>query len=61
MTDQPPDPVRATVAIDLSPTGSGTRMRMSQTTPDFPDAARDALIAGWQTFFDEIESIVADV
>jgi uncharacterized protein YndB with AHSA1/START domain len=58
MTDQPTDPARATVAIDLSPTGSGTRMRMSQTTPDFPDAAREALLAGWQSFFDEIESIV---
>lgn len=50
ITDQPADDARAAVAIDLTPSGTGTRLRMTQETPGFTTEQQEGLIAGWQGF-----------
>jgi uncharacterized protein YndB with AHSA1/START domain len=57
MTDQPGQPARLTVTVELSPTATGTRMHMTQQAPGFTDEQRQATIAGWQTFFDVLQDI----
>jgi uncharacterized protein YndB with AHSA1/START domain len=49
-----------TVTWTLTPTGSGTHLRMEQTgfSPDFPQAYLGAQ-AGWRRFFDSLETVLA--
>lgn len=57
ITDQPNDDGRALLTIDLAPTATGTRMRMTQETPGFTTEQQEATIAGWQTFLDVLTEI----
>jgi uncharacterized protein YndB with AHSA1/START domain len=57
MTDQPSQPTRLAITVDLSPTASGTHLHMTQQAPDFTEEQRKATIAGWQTFFDVLQEI----
>ena len=57
MTDRPADPQRLAITVELSPTADGTHMHMTQTAPTFTRQQREATIAGWQTFFDELAAI----
>ncbi len=58
MTDQPAEPARLAITVELSPAGEGTHMRMTQAAPDFTPEQREATIAGWQTFFDVMADVV---
>jgi len=57
LTDRPDEPERAAVTVDLAPTAAGTHLHMTQTAPDFTVEQREATIAGWQTFFDELAAV----
>jgi uncharacterized protein YndB with AHSA1/START domain len=57
LTDNPASPERAAVTVDLEATDTGTLMRMTQETPGFPTAQREATLAGWQTFMDALTTV----
>ncbi len=59
LTDQPTEPERLAVTAELAPTAAGTHMHMTQAAPGFSTEQREATIAGWQTFFDEM-AVVAE-
>lgn len=56
ITDNPQSADRAVISVVLSSTGDGTRMRFTQETPGFAPEQREATIAGWQSFFDELSA-----
>ncbi|XAS67558.1 SRPBCC domain-containing protein [Micrococcaceae bacterium Sec5.7] len=57
MTDNPSSAQRAEVVVELSPTPTGTHMRMTQETPGFTTEMRQGTLAGWQTFMDVLTTI----
>lgn len=57
MTDRPADPNRAELVVELAATPGGTRMRFTQETPGFSPEQQAQVLAGWQTFIDELERI----
>ena len=57
ITDQPADPVRAVIVVELSAIGAATRLRFTQQTPGFTAEQQQAVLAGWQSFIDELEQI----
>ena len=57
LTDRPADPARATVVVELTAIADGTRMHFSQETPGFTPEQQAGVLAGWQTFVDEIERL----
>lgn len=57
LTDRPADPARATVVVELTAIADGTRMHFSQETPGFTPEQQAGVLAGWQTFGDEIERL----
>jgi uncharacterized protein YndB with AHSA1/START domain len=57
LTDNPAEPQRAEVVVELTPTEAGTRMRMTQETPGFTEEMRQGTLAGWQTFMDALGRI----
>ncbi|WP_426624748.1 SRPBCC family protein [Leifsonia sp. McL0607] len=57
LTDRPLVGQRAVLTVDLTPTQTGTRLRMTQQTPGFTDEQRLGTIAGWQTFLDVLAEI----
>ena len=59
LTDQPADPGRGTVRVELQQEGSGTRMTMTQTGGGLTDEQYEQAKAGWNTFIDVIERLVA--
>ena len=60
LTDNPADPQRAEVVVELTPTQTGTRMRMTQETPGFTEVMRQRTLAGWQTFMDVLGRIAEE-
>lgn len=60
LTDNPADPQRAEVVVELTPTQTGTRMRMTQETPGFTEEMRQRTLAGWQTFMDVLGRIAEE-
>lgn len=58
LTDQPDDPARAEVRVELAPFGEGTRVHVEQDTPGFPDDAKRATIAGYEGFLDTLQRLV---
>jgi uncharacterized protein YndB with AHSA1/START domain len=60
LTDSRAGGLRAVLTVDLTPTPTGTRMRMTQQTPGFTVEQREDTIAGWLTFLDVIGEIAAD-
>ncbi len=57
MTDRPTEPVRARIVVELAPVAGGTRMRFTQETPGFSPEQQEGVLAGWQSFIDELERI----
>lgn len=57
LTDQPEDDARAAVVVDLTPSGTGTRLHLTQETPGFTSEQQEGLIAGWQGFLDELAAV----
>lgn len=56
ITDKPDAPERARITVDLEPRDGGVRMRFAQEAPGFTDEQKEMLLAGWQSFLDELES-----
>jgi uncharacterized protein YndB with AHSA1/START domain len=59
ITDRPAESVRATIVVELSAIPEGTRMHFSQETPGFSREQQEDVLAGWQSFIDELEQIAA--
>ncbi|MFC4243293.1 SRPBCC domain-containing protein [Gryllotalpicola reticulitermitis] len=57
ITDRPDEPARGTIVVELTPAGTGTRMRFTQETPGFSSEQQEAVLAGWQSFIDVLEQI----
>ncbi len=57
ITDRPSEPSRATVVIVLTATTDGTQMHFTQETPYFTAEQQEEVLAGWQSFIDELERI----
>lgn len=57
LTDRPSEQTRARVVIELTAIAGGTRMRFSQETPGFSPEQQEGVLAGWQSFIDELEQI----
>ena len=57
LTDQPVDPARAAVTVDLTSTDAGTHVRMTQETPGFTEEQKEGLVGGWQSFLDVLTEI----
>lgn len=57
ITDQPADPARAAVTVDLTETDEGTHLLMTQETPGFTEEQREGLIGGWNAFLDVLAEI----
>lgn len=57
LTDRPSEPGRAQIVVELSAIPGGTRMHFTQETPGFSAEQKAGVLAGWQTFIDEIERI----
>ena len=60
MTDRPADPGRAKLVIELTANADGTRMHFTQETPGFSPEQQAQVLAGWQSFIDELERIATD-
>lgn len=56
ITDRPSE-FSATVVVVLTGTPDGTLMRFSQETPNFTPEQQEGVLAGWQSFIDELEQI----
>jgi len=59
ITDRPAERGRARIVVELAPNAGGTRMRFTQETPGFSPEQREGVLAGWQSFIDELERIAA--
>jgi uncharacterized protein YndB with AHSA1/START domain len=57
LTDRPAEGERAVLTVELTPSVTGTHLRMTQQTPGFTDEQRLGTIAGWQTFLDVLAEI----
>jgi len=57
ITDRPDEAARARIVVDLMEIAGGTRMRFTQETPGFSPEQQAAVLAGWQSFVDELERI----
>ncbi|MFI6349491.1 SRPBCC domain-containing protein [Streptomyces sp. NPDC050560] len=55
MTDRPAEPGRARIVVELTATADGTRMHFTQEAPGFSPEQKEGLLAGWQSFIDELE------
>ena len=59
ITDRPAEPDRATIVVGLTAIAAGTRMHFTQETPGFSPEQQNDVLAGWQSFIDELEEIAA--
>ena len=57
ITDRPAEPARAKIVVELTPLADGTRMHFTQETPGFTPEQQEGVLAGWQSFIDELEQI----
>jgi uncharacterized protein YndB with AHSA1/START domain len=57
MTDEPGNPGRVVISVELSPTERGTHLHLTQEAPDFTDEEREGALAGWQTVLDVLQEI----
>ncbi|MYQ49288.1 SRPBCC domain-containing protein [Streptomyces sp. SID4985] len=55
ITDRPAEPGRATIVVELAAIPGGTRMHFTQETPGFTPEQQHGVLAGWQSFIDELE------
>lgn len=59
LTDRPDEPVQAEVVVELTAIPTGTRMHFTQQAPGFSPEEKESLIAGWESFIDELERIAS--
>ena len=59
LTDQPGDDTGLPVIFDLEPVEGGTELTVRQDRADFTDEQVAATIAGYNSFIDDIEKVVA--
>lgn len=59
MTDQPSGPGQAKIIVELTAIPGGTRMHFTQETPGFSPEQQTEVLAGWQTFINELEQIAS--
>jgi uncharacterized protein YndB with AHSA1/START domain len=59
LTDEPDEPAREPVSVDIIAVEGGTEMTMIQTAEGFNDAAKAAVTAGYTAFFDDMEKLLA--
>jgi len=57
ITDRPAEPARARIVVELTAIADGTRMHFTQETPGFSPEQQEGVLAGWQSFVDELERI----
>lgn len=57
ISDRPAEPGRARIVVELVPIPDGTRMRFTQETPGFSSEQQEGVLAGWQSFIDDLEQI----
>lgn len=60
ITDRPAEPARAKITVDLAAEGEGTAMFFAQETPGFTPEQQDALVGGWNHFFDEMAKVASE-
>ena len=60
LTDRPAEPTRAKIVVELTAIADGTRLHFTQETPGFTPEQQQGLIAGWQSFIDELERIATE-
>ncbi|MBU6515987.1 MAG: SRPBCC domain-containing protein [Acidobacteriota bacterium] len=60
ITDRPAEPSRAKVVVELKAIADGTHMHFTQETPGFTPEQQQAVLAGWQSFIDELELIATE-
>lgn len=59
LTDQPGDDVGLPVLFDLEEVDGGTQLTIRQDRADFTDEQVEATIAGYNSFIDDIENVLA--
>ncbi|MGB4779981.1 SRPBCC family protein [Microbacterium sp.] len=59
LTDRPAEPERARIVVELTAIDQGTRMHFTQQTPGFSPEQQAGVLAGWQSFVDELALIAA--
>ena len=59
LTDEPDEPTRAPVTVDIVAVDSGAEVTMVQGAEGFDDAAKAAVRAGYTAFFDDMEKLLA--
>ncbi|WP_375399210.1 SRPBCC domain-containing protein [uncultured Amnibacterium sp.] len=59
MTDDPANPAREPVTVDLAEVDGGTRMTMTQRGGNLTDEQYRQAEAGWNGFFDEMAGLLA--
>ncbi len=60
ITDRPAEPGRATIVVELTAVPDGTRMHFTQATPGFSSEQQNGLLAGWQSFIDQLDQIATE-
>lgn len=58
MTDQPGTDPGAPIEVTFAEVDGGTQMTLVQDAPDFSEDQRDQTAAGYQAFFDDMETLV---
>ncbi|MBG6054062.1 uncharacterized protein YndB with AHSA1/START domain [Salinibacterium sp. CAN_S4] len=61
MTDTPADDAREPVVIEISAVEGGAQMTLSQAATDFGPEQIAATAAGYNLFFDDMESVLASL
>lgn len=59
MTDDPANPAREPVTVDLTEADGGTRMIMTQRGGNLTDEQYEQARTGWSGFFDEMAGLLA--
>lgn len=59
ITDRPSEAVQARIVVELAAIDGGTRMHFTQETPGFSTEQQQGVLAGWQSFIDELGQIAA--
>lgn len=59
MTDDPANPAREPVTVDLTAVDDGTQMTMTQRGGNLTDEQYEQAKAGWNGFFDEMAELLA--
>ena len=58
LTDEPDNPARLPVTVNLRPVAEGTELTLVQETPGWPDAGRAALEHGYNAFLDSMGALL---